>query len=318
MSAEFASAAMLRVLIQGLRELNLPPLENHIYGAHSSSATVDLDLKLAVVQHALKHGGVECLIHLGSGVHQHANEPTHRAMVSAKGPADLVVRWQRLERYIHSRHRLRIAAQGEGWMELTHDGVKEGIFPTLYESLVVFGVLAALLEARGVQGLTIHTGELSVFPAASRKAMASLATVDPIRKWRLTWGKSVMPCASASLFGHAEDLYAGSDWPQWLQRLVNHIVEHLIDIPKAANAALELNVSLRTLQRDLRQQDLSFSVLVGDCRARMAALQLIESDLPLSEVGFLCGYCDQAHFTREFGKRVGMPPQKYRTAFGVR
>ena len=309
MSAEFASAAMLRVLIQGLRELNLPPLENHIYSAHSSSATVDLDLKLAVVQHALKHGGVECLIHLGSGVHQHANEPTHRAMVSAKGPADLVVRWQRLERYIHSRHRLRIAAQGEGWMELTHDGVKEGIFPTLYESLVVFGVLAALLEARGVQGLTIHAGELSVFPVAPRKAMASLATVDPMRKWRLTWEKSVMPCASASLFGHAEDLYAGSDWPEWLRRLVNHISQHLIDIPKAANVALELNVSLRTLQRDLRQQDLSFSVLVGDCRARMAALQLIESDLPLSEVGFLCGYCDQAHFTREFGKRVGMPPQ---------
>jgi hypothetical protein len=142
MSAEFASAAMLRVLIQGLRELNLPPLEKHIYGTHSNSATVDLDLKLAVVQHALKHGGVGCLIHLGRGVHQHANEPTHRAMVSAKEPADLVVRWQRLERYIHSRHRLRIAAQGEGWMELTHDGIKEGIFPTLYESLVVFGVLA--------------------------------------------------------------------------------------------------------------------------------------------------------------------------------
>lgn len=320
MSTEFASAAMLRVLTQGLRELNLPPLEKHIHGAHSSSATVDLDLKLAVVQHALKHGGVACLIHLGRGVHQHANEPTHRAMVSAKEPADLVVRWQRLERYIHSRHRLRISAQGEGWMELTHDGVSEGIVPTLYESLVVFGVLAALLEARGVQDLAIHTGDLSVFPAAPRGAMASLATVDPMRRWRLTWGKSVVPSASASasLFGDAEDLYAGSDWPQWLRRLVHHIVHHLIDIPKAANAALELNVSLRTLQRDLKQRNLSFSELVGDCRARMAALHLIESNLPLSEVGFLSGYCDQAHFTREFGKRVGMPPQKYRKAFGVR
>ena len=36
---------------------------------------------------------------------------------------------------------------------------------------------------------------------------------------------------------------------------------------------------------------------------------------PLAEVGFLCGYADQAHFTREFRRRVGLPPERYRRAF---
>lgn len=318
MATEFASAAMLRVLTQGLRELGLPPLETHTTRGNSSSATVDLDLKLAVVQHALKHGGIACLIHLGRGVHPYAHEPTHRAMVSAHHPVELVLRWQRLERYIHSRHRLRITAQGEQWLEITHEGVCEGIFPSVYESLVVFGVIAALLQARGVRGLAIHSGQTQVFPQAQQRAMETWPVVDPQRTWRLSWQGCAPPLASAGPVGVAEDLYACSAWPLWQRQLVNHILERLIDSPTASDAALALGVSLRTLQRDLKARDWSFSALVGDCRARMAALHLIESDMALSEVGFLCGYADQAHFTREFGKRVGMPPQKYRLAFGGR
>ncbi len=102
---------------------------------------------------------------------------------------------------------------------------------------------------------------------------------------------------------------------KWQQGLVDHILERLIDIPSVTEAALGL-ASLSTLQRDLKQRDLTFSELVGECRAHKAALHLNECALPLAEVGFLCGYSDLAHFTREFGKRVGIPPQKYRMAFG--
>jgi AraC-like DNA-binding protein len=315
MSDEFASAAMLRVLTQGLRKLHLPSLERPADLKANAGATVDMDLKLALVQHALEQGGIDCLIQLGRGVHQNANEPTHSAMMGARSPTELVLRWQRLERYIHSRHRLRIAAQGDQWLELTHGGVSENIFPSLYESLVVFGVIAALLQARGVRGLEVRAGKLKVFPEAKRRGLKKLPVVDPLRTWRLSWqdfqGRSTVDRSA----GGAEDLYAYSDWPHWQQRLVDHIVGRLIDIPSATDAALGLGVSLRTLQRDLKQRDLTFSELVGECRARKAALHLIECELPLAEVGFLCGYSDQAHFTREFGKRVGIPPQKYRMAF---
>lgn len=179
---------------------------------------MDLDLKLVVVQHALKHGGIASLIHLGRGVHPYAHEPTHRAMVSAQHPVELVLRWQRLERYIHSRHRLRIAAQGEQWMQLTHEGVCEGIFPSVYESLVVFGVIAALLQARGVRGLAIHSGRPRCFRKRSsgpwrhgqwstRSALGGCLGRGAPRLWhRLglwAWQKTSMPalpgpCGSGS------------------------------------------------------------------------------------------------------------------------
>lgn len=318
MSDEFASAAMLRVLTQGLRELDLPPLKQPADLTANNRATVDLDLKLALVQHAIEYGGIECLIQLGRGVHQNANEPTHRAMMGARSPVELVLRWQRLERYIHSRHRLRIAFQGEQALELTHAGVSEGIYPTLYESLVVLGVIAALLQARGARGLQIRAGKLKVYPDATQRGLEKLPVVDPLRTWQLSWADFQSQPTGVRPTGHVENLYQVSEWPQWQQRLVGFILERLIDIPLAGDAAHEMGISLRTLQRDLKQRGLSFSSLVGECRARQAALQLIESSLPLAEVGFLCGYSDQAHFTREFGKRVGLPPQKYRMAFGGR
>jgi AraC-like DNA-binding protein len=317
MSDEFASASMVRVLTQGLKELGLPPLEQQVTNAQKTQATVDLDLKLALVQHAIKHGGVDCLIHLGRGVHHHAHEPTHRAMVGARDPFELVVRWQRLERYIHSRHRLHIAGQGAKWMEITHDGVRAGIYPSLYESLVVFGVIAALLKARGFRDLEIHVGPLMVFPATPRTELEKLLAVDPSRNWRLSWGNCDETLTSAHAVSVAENLYSYSDWPQWQRQLVNHIIERLMDTPTIKGAAHHLNVSSRTLQRDLKLQGLSFSTLVGDCRARTAAMHLMVSNLPVAEVGFLCGYSDQSHFTREFVKRVGIPPQKYRVAFST-
>lgn len=316
MNDEFASAAMMRVLIQGLKELRLPPL-TEVSRTQSNQATVDLDLKLALVQHALKHGGVDCLIHLGCGVHQHENEPTHRAIVGAKDPIELVVRWQRLERYIHSRHRLRIEAQGEGRMEITHNGITAGISPTLYESLVVFGVIASLLQAQGVGNLEIYTNDLKVFPVAPRDALMTLPAIDPLRSWRLTWVASAKSLTRVSTVNLTNNYFVGSDWPQWQRQLASRILERLIDVPTVSDAASHLNVSKRTLQRDLKQRGMSFSELVGDCRSRVAAMHLMESSLPLAEIGFLCGYSDQSHFTRDFGKRVGITPEKYRAAFGL-
>jgi AraC-like DNA-binding protein len=42
---------------------------------------------------------------------------------------------------------------------------------------------------------------------------------------------------------------------------------------------------------------------------------LLHSEAPLAEVGFLCGFSDQAHFTRAFKRQVGLTPARYRTEF---
>ena len=37
----------------------------------------------------------------------------------------------------------------------------------------------------------------------------------------------------------------------------------------------------------------------------------------LAEIGLLCGYADQSHFTREFRQRSGLTPADYRRDFGA-
>ena len=63
---DFASAAMVRVMLRGMAAagLHAPAL-----GTDLRPATVPLPLKRAVVQAAVEQGGLACLPLLGRGVH---------------------------------------------------------------------------------------------------------------------------------------------------------------------------------------------------------------------------------------------------------
>jgi AraC-like DNA-binding protein len=54
-----------------------------------------------------------------------------------------------------------------------------------------------------------------------------------------------------------------------------------------------------------------------ELRCRAGAWWLLNSHASIAELGFLSGYADQAHFTRELQRRVGMTPARYRAAFAA-
>jgi AraC-like DNA-binding protein len=72
---------------------------------------------------------------------------------------------------------------------------------------------------------------------------------------------------------------------------------------------------VRSLQRSLNRAGLSYSQLLAEARCRSASWWLMCSASPIAEIGYLCGYADQSHFTRDFRYRVGMTPVRYRTEF---
>ena len=87
---------------------------------------------------------------------------------------------------------------------------------------------------------------------------------------------------------------------------------------RVADAAAALGLSLRTLQRQLAAAGTSYRSLLGEVRVRRAAMYLARPGTTLAEIGFLCGFADQAHFTREFTRRAGLPPARYRGAATAR
>ncbi len=108
---------------------------------------------------------------------------------------------------------------------------------------------------------------------------------------------------------------APSAWPAHAQRSFDTLCQDLskpLTLPALAHAQGE---APRSLQRGLSRAGLTCTQLLGEARRRSASWWLIRTATPVAEVGYVCGYADQPHFTRDFRNRVGMTPLRYRSEF---
>jgi AraC-like DNA-binding protein len=71
-------------------------------------------------------------------------------------------------------------------------------------------------------------------------------------------------------------------------------------------------VSVRTLQRRLREEGLTFKKVVDQARYQVATDLMSQPDVKLVEVAHELGYSDQAHFNRAFRRWAGVSPGDYR------
>lgn len=310
--SDFASAAMMRVLTQGLRDLGLDPGPPP---PATADARVELAQKRELLAHAVQRGGLSCLPLLGRGLHRLAHEPTHRALAAARHPRDLFERWLRLERYIHSRHRCLIEACTDQEARLRHVSMGGGPPPSAAEDLVVVGVLAALLEAIGLQNVQAWVGAAAAYPNPAAAELTQACAQGTTGDWRFAWGEALLrPCAPGAV-SRAQALGADPAWPATTQAAYLALVADLtrpLPLRELANAT---GLAWRTLQRRLSEGGLSYSQLLAEARCRVGAWRLLNTTDSIAEVGFLSGFADQPHFTRELQRRVGMPPAAYREAF---
>lgn len=307
---------MLRLLAQGMRELGLDPCI-HAPGA-GGSATVPLDDKRRLVQSAVAQGGLACLVRLGRGLHAHADEPTHRALVSARDVPDLLQRWSRLERYIHSRHRVEVLALAEGRARLSHVARSGAPAPWPAEDLVVLGVLIALLEAVGARDVQAAVSGAPVYPSADAAALDRVAARRETAVWSVTWqAPPFVPRQAAPVSARQPTVSPPAPWPPLAREAFGCLCEDLASPLTLKALSVRMAMAPRSLQRRLAAAGLGYAALLAEARCRRAAAWLVESAAPVAEVGYLCGYADQPHFTRDFRARVGLTPLRYRAAFAV-
>lgn len=329
---DFASAAMVRLLVRAMRAQGLdpppPPGLDGLQGSH-----VPLVYKRSVVEAVLHQGGLGTLLQLAQRVDLLAGDPVHRALLGATCVPELLTRWQRLERYVHSRHQVSILASAPGTLALHHHarpGVLETPLPT--ESLAVLGVLVGASRALGVRGLRVEIGapeaagnrvnlrmEAPVAtPAELHAQLAPLAAQKSLGHWTLHWKHhdNKVPTTPTLQPQPATRLCDALPWPPLAHQLARHVLQdpaaqHTVDA-----LAQHTGLARRSLQRALTERGLSCRHIVTEARARLAAQWLLESPHGLAEIGFACGFSDQPHFTREFARHVGLTPARYRQAFG--
>lgn len=93
------------------------------------------------------------------------------------------------------------------------------------------------------------------------------------------------------------------------------IIDHLPSgVPTVGDIAREAGQSVRSLQRRLAEQGLSFSQLLLQVRRELAELYLADPARTITEIAFLLGFQDTSSFSRAFKSWTSVTPKAFRAA----
>ncbi|MCR3750440.1 helix-turn-helix domain-containing protein [Lentzea californiensis] len=292
---EFASAVLVAAVQHALTAEGIA-----VPAPAPIGALVPLAAKRRLLTEITQEHGLLPLLRVGRYLPQLPPDPAISALTAAGTPSDLFDRWSRLERFVHSRHRVVVHAACADQLVAEHVG-RSGTRPEPAEDVLVLGVLAALMTAIGTRGVVV-TLEPHHQVVYADGVLTPPETGRGTALWRFTWSGS-SPEAPAQVTGtdvatRARHLLAGDLARGWTLR----------------ELAARFGTSARTLQRTLQPAG-GFTALLATARADAAADLLMNTTHPLGIVGFACGYTDQPHLTREFKRRTAMTPAAYRSAF---
>ncbi len=85
------------------------------------------------------------------------------------------------------------------------------------------------------------------------------------------------------------------------------------DFPQLENIALSLNITPRTLQRKLQDENTTYRELSDSIRYELASTLLKYKDLTISEIAYKLGYAELKAFRRAFKQWSGVTPIGYRS-----
>ena len=97
------------------------------------------------------------------------------------------------------------------------------------------------------------------------------------------------------------------------QRVRQALSHHPALIHNAETLAELLNVSSRTLHRQLRDEDTSLQAIKDEVRQARACELLARSNRPIKQVAELAGFRNEKSFIRAFRSWTGCPPAEYRS-----
>ena len=117
--------------------------------------------------------------------------------------------------------------------------------------------------------------------------------------------------ALASRFQEGRDLSVRP--PEWLGRAHEVVHDRFLDKLRLEDVASVVDVHPSHLARTFRAHfHVPLGTYIRRLRIEWATRQVAESGDPLSAIAARAGFADQSHFTREFRRRTGLTPGRYR------
>jgi AraC-like DNA-binding protein len=97
-----------------------------------------------------------------------------------------------------------------------------------------------------------------------------------------------------------------------VQQVCQALTSHPGRARNAESVAALLNISARTLHRQLRHEGASLQQLKDQVRCERAKELLNRSDKPMKQVALAAGFASEKSFARAFRSWTGIPPGEFR------
>lgn len=95
------------------------------------------------------------------------------------------------------------------------------------------------------------------------------------------------------------------------ERLFHYLLQQADQAPSIEDIARTLNVSSRTVHRQLEAEGVGFRELLNQARMTRARHYLLREGRGITETAHLLGYQDSANFTRAFKRHTGLTPSAF-------
>jgi AraC-like DNA-binding protein len=275
---------------------------------------VEVATQRSLLARVAEVGGETTLLSLGRGLLQTRDQPLMFVMLNSSSVADFIDKEQRFNRFFHTDHRVRVHELRDDLLELEHGGPRE--VPHRHESLFVLGLHLASLRELGCTGLQC-TLPMSQEPRAPllRDSRVLRPPAGGAHVWRFSWTRfSPKRAPLAGLDDLLLHRHPPSDFAT--QHNADEAVQRVVETDLAkrwmiGEVARALSMSPRTLQRGLSARGTSFSAVVEQARVSEATRLLRDSKRSITEVGYVCGFADTAHFSRRFKVCTGKTPTAF-------
>ncbi len=295
----FTNSGLIELLIKVIHRY-APEGVAGIRSIHPMAQAVQPDTpKRRIIQNVLETHGPGILLKVGQHLRDTDPTPVFTALTTTLDPDVIAAKWMRLERYNHTSHRTAIDITTPGRWSCTRTG--KSTLPTGGENYLIAGVLFGLVTLTGVSKPALHVDGRKLTPTTLEKANDQ--PILSAETFAITWDPQ-------------EETDVSTDTDLSRQDAISRRLMHLLsqDIAKAwriDEAARSLGTSTRTLQRELKREGNSYSTVVRQVRMNHASKMLSDPSPSLAEIGYCCGYADQAHFQRDFLTAANITPGQY-------
>lgn len=119
------------------------------------------------------------------------------------------------------------------------------------------------------------------------------------------------------LVQYAKEKLAAMEGQLGFSTIVKQSIINLVkpQFPTIEQVAANLNLSVRTLQRRLKEEDLTYKMVLEELKKQFALDYLKNKELSIKEVTYLLDYAEPSSFIRSFKRWTGETPKAYQKRF---